>query len=116
MNDWTKLILGKENSQTAPVCNGQIRDMISDILSLQAQLAERDKTILEQQARILALISVLTEYDTEFTCVDDLSALEAHDREVRIKCLEDAAKHFADTQKGREVKAELLHFCAWQTN
>ena len=77
----------------------------STITSLQAQLAERDKTILEQQAqithctitimeqqaRIDELIKSLTDYNDEFTFVDDLSALEAHDREVRIKCLENAA-------------------------
>lgn len=31
MNDWNKLVLGEEDSQTAPVCNGTVREMIADI-------------------------------------------------------------------------------------
>jgi predicted RNase H-like nuclease (RuvC/YqgF family) len=71
--------------------SGTIRKLRYEVTALQAQLAERDKTILEQQARIDELIKSLTDYNEEFTFVDDLSALEANDREVRIKCLEDAA-------------------------
>ena len=99
MNDWTKLILGEETSQTAPVCNGQVRDMLSDIFSLQSQIAERDKTILEQQAQIKNTLNLCADssymdcdvIENIFNQGRDLSALEAHDREVRIKCLEDAA-------------------------
>ena len=31
MSDWNKLVLGEEDSQTAPVCNGTVREMIADI-------------------------------------------------------------------------------------
>lgn len=31
MSDWNKLILGDNDSQTAPVCNGTVREMIADI-------------------------------------------------------------------------------------
>ena len=40
MNDWNKLILGEEDSQTAPVCNGTVREMIAEIDRLKAELEE----------------------------------------------------------------------------
>lgn len=62
--------------------------------------AERDKTLLEQQARINELKMCLIDtyvgtggwaVEEVYQQKDNLSTLEAHDREVRIKTLEDAA-------------------------
>jgi hypothetical protein len=76
-------------------------NLVTALLSLQTQLAERDKTILEQQAQIEkyeGIVDRLLQYnggDTSYVYLDnDLSALEAHDREVRVKCLEEVARMF----------------------
>lgn len=96
------------------------------IVSLQEQLAERDKVILEQQARNSTLYLIFEEllgywmddanpdeltdrvaiFQSELIRIDNISALEAHDREVRIKTLEDAAKWFAKYAPhiGRELR------------
>lgn len=34
MNDYSKLVLGEEDSQTAPICNGQVREMVAEIAAL----------------------------------------------------------------------------------
>lgn len=36
-NDWSKLILGDDNSQTAPICNGQVRDLLDELATLKRQ-------------------------------------------------------------------------------
>lgn len=41
MNDWNKLILGEEDSQTAPLCNGTVREMVADIDRLKGELEEK---------------------------------------------------------------------------
>jgi len=43
MNDWNKLILGEEDSQTAPVCNGTVREMIAEIDRLKGELEDTIK-------------------------------------------------------------------------
>jgi len=37
--DWTMLTLGEDNSQTAPVCNGTVREMIAEITRLKGENA-----------------------------------------------------------------------------
>ena len=80
-------------------------NLVTELFSLQAQLAERDKTILEQQARIEEyedIVDRLLQYnggDVYYAYLDnDLSALEAHDREVKTKCLEEVAQMFRDAK------------------
>lgn len=51
MSDWNKLILGEEDSQTAPVCNGTVREMIAEIDRLKAELEE--STILNSEYKII---------------------------------------------------------------
>lgn len=36
-NDWSELILGDDNSQTAPICNGQVRDLLDELATLKHQ-------------------------------------------------------------------------------
>ena len=43
MSDYSRLILGEDDSQTAPVCNGTVREMIADIDRLKWELEEVTK-------------------------------------------------------------------------
>lgn len=36
--DWNALVLGDDDSQAAPICNGQVREMIQEIYALRSQV------------------------------------------------------------------------------
>ena len=88
------------------------------ITALQAQLAERDKLLEQYRADrlesdaiiywthhwtkqigggVYSLDELLRYVNELLDRCDNLSALEANDREVRIKCLEDAADKLGET-------------------
>ena len=48
--DWTMLTLGEDNSQTAPVCNGTVREMIAEITRLKG---ENDELMRDDYSRIM---------------------------------------------------------------
>ena len=60
MNDWSKLILGSHPSQTAPVSNGQVREMVAEIESLRARLQEAEKENEMNKQDYIELIKLIS--------------------------------------------------------
>ena len=71
MSDFTQLILGDDNSQSAPVCNGTVRDMIAEIERLNAQV----EMLLEVLER--AEISISAFLGDEGWGISDMDNLDA---------------------------------------
>lgn len=111
MSDYNKLILGEDDSQTAPVCNGTVREMLAEIDRIKAELEEAyTELAISIKERIdlgNQLAEVITEKEAAISLVHDYKAQLAEAR-AEVESLKEEIHHYEDQGLWMPDKEDLV--------